>query len=126
MLAPPSAQSFSDALQTDPSMALKGRGFSQSANKRVQSRPSAVGALADIGSMWTESPAEREKRLMEEELGLRSKGDEQAGPDEEEQEMLRKEREREQNIARAIQEHVRSSGERGKETCAQTPPVERV
>jgi len=70
MLKPPSPKSLSQAMVLDPSMALKSRGFSQGG--RIQ-RGAGAGAGEDDGSLWTETPAEREQRIREEEMGIRGR-----------------------------------------------------
>lgn len=105
MLSMPSAQTLTDALQQDASLALKGRGFSQAAGKRVQSRGSAVTGQEDA-SLWTETPAERERRLRDEELGVRAKATSSSALSPENEQRLEEERRREAKIARAVAEHV--------------------
>lgn len=109
MLALPTSQSFSESLQKDPSAALKNRGFSQAQNARVQKGRGGAG-LGGTGekdtSLWTETPQEREKRLMEEEMGIKPKASEVSHVEnEEEREKRKAEQEREAMLQRAIREH---------------------
>lgn len=114
MLALPTAQSFSESIQKDQSAALKNRGFSQAQNARVQRGKGGAG-LGGTGeqnsSLWTETPQEREKRLLEEEMGIRPKG-EAAGQAEGEEEAAKRmaDREREERVQEAIRKHDASRG----------------
>ena len=95
----------------DPSMALKSRGFSQGG--RIQ-RGAGAGAGEDDGSLWTETPAEREQRIREEEMGIRGRkvlGEEKKVKPED-LERQRKEREAEEETRRKIREHVSRTGAR--------------
>ena len=114
MLALPTAKSFSETIEKDQSAALKNRGFSQAQNMRVQKGRGGAG-LGGMGeedsSLWTETPKEREKRLMEEELGIRPKGaDVVQAHAEEEAKQGRADREREELVQKAIREHDAARG----------------
>jgi hypothetical protein len=112
MMAPPTAQSYTEVLQKDHSSALKSRGFSQAQNARVQKGRGGVGGSGEADmSLWTETPQEREKRLMEEEMGIRPKaGDVKYVEDEGERLKRIADQKREEQVQRAIKEHNEKRG----------------
>ncbi|UZJ54243.1 hypothetical protein CBS101457_003563 [Exobasidium rhododendri] len=113
MLAPPTSKSFSESIQKDQSAALKNRGFSQAQNTRVQKGKggSGLGGTGeDDHSLWTETPQERAKRLMEEELGIRPKGELVAIESEETRLRRRADELREEQLQKAIAEHAATRG----------------
>lgn len=103
MLAPPKQLSLSS--QVGNPLSLKSRGFSQ--NSRVQSKAGAgVPNVDGDGSLWTETPAQREQRLKDEMLGNRKRATDTDGDEMlDQEETLRRERERERE--RLIREEIR-------------------
>lgn len=114
MLAPPSAQNLSEAMQSDPSAALKGRGFSQVSLRRVQWKPSGSTTSENTSSLWTETPAEREKRLRDEELGIRTKASMAPASDSGQNDEIQRDIQRDEQISKAIQAHVSLSSGNGR------------
>lgn len=103
MLAPPKQLSLSS--QVGDPLSLKSRGFSQ--NSRVQSKAGAgVPNVDGDGSLWTETPAQKEQRLKDEMLGNRKRATDADGDEMlDQEEVLRRERERERE--RLIREEIR-------------------
>lgn len=91
MLAPPTA---SEALASLDPTRIKNRQFSRATGREAVSKDT---------TLWTETPAERQKRLEEELSGKRKRVT--SGINEEEEEALRKRRRMQEDLGREIDAH---------------------